>query len=128
VAVDNRKYHTDLLDFGPGLFIGWLTSLVGDELGVEEKGVLDEEACELLVDGERVGLAPLEFGVMQYLQEHEGEVVKRFSLLEDVWGYDSYVSGSNVVDAKIRSLRKKLGVFASMIETVSGMGYRFRRR
>ena len=127
MEVDNRKYHTDFLDFGPGLFTGWLTSLVGDELGVEEEGVLDEEACELLVDGERIGLTRLEFGVMQYLQEHEGEVVKRYSLLENVWGYDSYVSGSNVVDAKIRSLRKKLGVLAHMIETVSGMGYRFRR-
>jgi hypothetical protein len=127
VELDGRKYYTDVLDFGPGLFNGWLTSLVGDELGIAEEDVLDEEACELLVDGERVGLTPLEFGVMRYLYEHEGEVVKRFALLEDVWGYESYVSGSNVVDSKIRALRRKLGEHAPMIETVSGMGYRFRR-
>ncbi len=127
VDLDDRTYHTDVLDFGAGLFSGWLTRLVGDDLGVAEEEILDEDACELLVDGERVGLTPLEFGVMRYLNEHEGEVVKRFSLLEDVWGYDSYVSGSNIVDSKIRALRKKLGGYAPMIETVSGMGYRFRR-
>ncbi len=54
-------------------------------------------------------------------------MVRRVALIEDVWGYDHYVGGSNVVDARIRSLRKKLGVHAPMIETVTGMGYRFSR-
>lgn len=40
--------------------------------------------------------------------------------------YDAPVRGSNVVDAAIRSLRKKLGAHASAIETVKGFGYRFR--
>ena len=69
----------------------------------------------------------LEFGVMRYLHEQRGQVVRRVALIEDVWGYDHYVGGSNVVDARIRSLRKKLGVHAPMIETVTGMGYRFSR-
>jgi DNA-binding response OmpR family regulator len=43
-----------------------------------------------------------------------------------VWGY-KYEGGSNVVDAVIRSLRKKLREKASLIETVSGMGYRFHK-
>jgi hypothetical protein len=127
IELDGQKYHTDVLDFGPGLFEGWLTNLGGDELGVEEEDVLDEEACELVVESERVSLTPLEYGVMRYLQQHKGEVVRRVALIEDVWGYDSYAGGSNVVDAKIRSLRKKLGVYAPMIETVTGMGYRFSR-
>jgi DNA-binding response OmpR family regulator len=63
---------------------------------------------------------------MQHLNQHEGEVVKRITLLEEVWGYDRF-SGSNVVDSKIRSIRKKLGDYAPMIETVSGIGYRFKR-
>jgi DNA-binding response OmpR family regulator len=63
---------------------------------------------------------------MHYLEQHEGDIVRRTSLLENVWGYGNY-SGSNVVDTKIRSLRKKLGDYAQVIETVSGMGYRFRR-
>lgn len=52
-------------------------------------------------------------------------MVNRISLLQDVWGY-SYQGGSNVVEAVIRSLRKKLGSRASMIETVRGSGYRLR--
>ena len=105
---------------------GWLTSLVGLELGVEQEDVLDVGARELVVDGRRIGLTPLEFGVMRYLYQREGEVVTRISLLEDVWGYD-YTGGSNVVDARMASLRKKLGQRAAMIETVPGTGYRFRR-
>jgi DNA-binding response OmpR family regulator len=62
---------------------------------------------------------------MHYLYEREGKVVTRASLVQDVWGY-SYVGGSNVVDVVIRSLRKKLGDRSSMIETVTGAGYRFR--
>ena len=55
----------------------------------------------------------------------EGAGIK--SLLENVWGYGDYSGASNVVDTKIRSLRKKMKEYARMIETVSGMGYRFRR-
>ncbi len=125
VELDGQQYHSAMLDFGPELFSGWLTSLVGLELGVEQEDVLDVEARELVLDGQRIGLTPLEFGVMRYLHQREGEVVTRISLLEDVWGYD-YTGGSNVVDARVASLRKKLGEHAEMIETVPGAGYRLR--
>lgn len=46
--------------------------------------------------------------MLHYLYEHEGKAVTRVSLLEEVWGY-SYMGGSNVVEAAIRALRKKLG-------------------
>ena len=76
--------------------------------------------------GDRIGLTPLEYGVMAYLCDNEGKAVARTDLLDEVWGYQVDV-GSNVVDARILSLRKKLGQRASMIETVSGVGYRLRR-
>jgi hypothetical protein len=126
VDMDGRAYHTCLLDFGPALFNGWITSLVGREIGIEEEDILDVEACALVIDGKQIGLTPLELGVMQHLEQHEGEVVKRVTLLENVWGYDKF-SGSNVVDTKISSIRKKLGDYAPMIETVSGIGYRFKK-
>jgi DNA-binding response OmpR family regulator len=44
--------------------------------------------------------------------------------VQAVWGR-AFV-GSNVVDASVRSLRKKLGAHAGAIETVKGFGYRFR--
>ena len=82
-------------------------------------------ARELVLDEQRVGLTPLEFGVMQYLTERAGKAVSRADLLADVWGYD-YEGGSNVVDVVVRSLRKKLGERATMIEAARGTGYRLR--
>jgi DNA-binding winged helix-turn-helix (wHTH) protein len=46
-------------------------------------------------------------------------------LLNDVWGL-KYNSGGNVVDAIVASLRKKLGAFAEVIETVHGHGYLYK--
>jgi hypothetical protein len=128
VEFDGAVYHSAVLDFGPSSVDGWLTWLAGSELGVEdeEDALLDVAARELVIDGQRTPLTRLEFEVLDYLRQHEGQVVKRISLLQDVWGYD-YQGGSNVVEAIIRSLRKKLGSRASMIETVRGVGYRFRR-
>jgi len=125
VKLDDTTYHTAMLDFGPASVDGWLAGLVAAELGVEEGGILDIDARELVLEGQRIALTPLEFGVMHYLYQHEGKAVTRISLLEYVWGY-TYEGGSNVVDEVVRSLRKKLGEQASVIETVRGVGYRFR--
>ncbi len=124
LEIDGGNYYTMILDFGPLSVDGWLARVVSAELGVEED-ILDMDARELVVDGQRVGLTRLEFEVMLYLYRREGKVVSRMSLLEDVWGY-SYEGGSNVVDSVVRQLRKKLGEKASSVETVSGVGYRFR--
>ena len=72
----------------------------------------------------RVALTKLEFEVFKYLFERPGAVVERASLLRDVWGYD-YAGGSNVIEALVKSLRRKLGDRAAAIETVRGVGYRF---
>jgi hypothetical protein len=128
VELDGRSYQMALLDFGPGSVDGWLANLVAAELKPTDETavVLDVESHELVVDGQRVGLSKLEFAVLRYLAEREGKAVPRGDLLEDVWGY-SYDGGSNVVDVIVRSLRKKLGVRASALETVTKVGYRFRR-
>lgn len=56
------------------------------------------------------------------LAERAGSVVSRDELLDEVWR--SRNTGSNVVDAVVRLLRKKLGPYASELETVRGHGYR----
>jgi hypothetical protein len=119
-------YHSAMLDFGPSSVDGWLARLVAAELGVEEDGLLDSAARELVLKGRRVGLTRLEFGVMEFLQQRAGEAVPRSSLLSSVWE-QRYNGGGNVVDVVIRSLRKKLGEKASLIQTVHGVGYRLRR-
>ena len=126
VQLDGKQCFSAVLDFGSSLVGGWLSSLVDAEIGIEPDDFFDMEARELIIDGRRVGLTPLEFEVMNYLYQRDGKVCTRTSLLNDVWGY-KYEGGSNVVDAAIRSLRKKLSEKASLIETVSGMGYRFHK-
>ena len=125
VKLDGVSYNIIMLDMGPASTDGWIAGLVAAELGVEEGGILDIDARELVLDGQRVTLTPLEFGVIHYLYQHSGKAVSRASLIENVWGY-SGDGGSNVIDTVILSLRKKLGERSSLIETVRGVGYRFR--
>lgn len=125
VEEKGEVYHSALLDFGPASVDGWLARLVASELGVDEGGVLDCAARELVIDGTRVGLTKLEFSVMEYLSRRSGEAVSRADFLENVWG-QAFHGGSNVIDAVIRGLRKKLGNRAGLLETVQGVGYRLR--
>jgi hypothetical protein len=126
LEVEAAKHELLVLDMGPGSVDGWLAGLVAHELGIEHADILDVDARELVLDGHRVSLTQLEFGVLQYLVDHEGKVASRIALECEVWG-DDYHGGSNVVDVVVKSLRKKLGDQAAMIETVHGTGYRLRR-
>jgi Transcriptional regulatory protein, C terminal len=125
VEIDGRAYHGLVLDFGPSSVDGWLTRIAAAELGLPEDDLLDVRRRQLLVDGQRIDLTSLEFEVLHYLRQHEGATVPRYALLTDVWGYQADI-GSNVVEAVVHALRKKLGARASMIETVRGVGYRLR--
>jgi len=126
LEVESARHELLVLDMGPGSVDGWLAGLVAHELGIERADLLDVDARELVLDGHRVSLTQLEFGVMQYLVDNEGKVASRIALESEVWG-DDYHGGSNVVDVVVRSLRKKLGDQAAVIETVHGTGYRLRR-
>ncbi len=128
IEVGGQTLYSVMLDMGPGSVDAWLTEMVGAEITAEEvesSKVLDVDAHELILASGRVGLTSLEFGVMQYLQEHPGKAVGRYDLMEAVWGYRN-PTASNVVDVVVRSLRQKLGGEASSVETVRGTGYRYR--
>lgn len=126
VAMDGRTYHSAVLDFGPDSVDGWLAGLAAAELGIpREDGLLDRGARELVVDGRRTGLTPLEFGVLAYLCDREGRAVSRDELLREVWRTD-YTGWSNKVDAVIAGIRHKLGRHAPRVQTVTGVGYRYR--
>jgi len=125
INLDGRIYYSAMLDFGTSSVDGWLARLVAAELGVIASQMLDVDARELVIDDARVQLTRLEFAVFRYLREREGKAVARENLIRDVWGH-KYDVGSNVVDAVIKSLRKKLGKKSDLIETVAGCGYKFR--
>ena len=126
IEVGGQQRFSAMLDFGPGSVDGWIANLVAAELGIAEDRLLDATTHELLLDGSRVALTPLEYGVVSMLESREGEGVSRQALLEQVWGHN-HDGSSNVVDAVVRGLRKKCGASAGMFETVRGVGYRLRR-
>ena len=125
MELQGTPYKTMVSDFGPQLVLGWMAGLVDAQLGITPSVVLRVESRELIVDNQRIGLTPLEFDLLHYLVQHEGKAVTRDELLNAVWGYD-YDGGSNVVDAMVRSLRKKMSGYASCIETVARVGYKLR--
>ena len=76
--------------------------------------------------GQRIDLTKTEYDLLLHFISSDGSVLTRESLLDTVWGLQFY-GGSNLVDAHIKSLRKKLkdsAVAPKYIVTVRGAGYR----
>jgi DNA-binding response OmpR family regulator len=92
-----------------------------------KSSLLDEQARELVINGSRIALTPLEFGVLAYLVARPNKAVARYELVEGVWGYGKEASTSNVVETVVRSIRQKLGTHRDELETVRGVGYRYRQ-
>ena len=75
------------------------------------------------VDGETVALTYKEFELLHLFLSHIGVVFSREKLLNAVWGVD-YYGETRTVDMHIKTLRKKLGKYGSLIKTVISVGYR----
>jgi two-component system phosphate regulon response regulator PhoB len=86
---------------------------------------LDREAHRVWVDGDEVGLTALEFRLLGTFLERRGRVQSRDTLLSDVWGMSPEVT-TRTVDTHVKRLREKLGPAGAYIETLRGVGYRFR--
>ena len=86
---------------------------------------LDVAAHKAEVDGEAVDLTATEFRLLRLLIEREGRVQDRTQLLETVWRAQPDIQ-TRTVDMHVQRLRTKLGRAGPCIETVRGVGYRFR--
>jgi len=86
---------------------------------------LDKDAHRVWVNGEEVILTALEFKLLAAFIARKGRVQSRDALLSDVWGIDAEVT-TRTVDTHVKRLREKLGELGSYIETLRGVGYRFR--
>ncbi len=87
---------------------------------------IDEKKMTVEKSGHRIELTKLEYDLLLHFVSSDGSVMSRERLLEMVWGVQ-FFGGSNVVDAHIKSLRKKLKDRAAepqYIATVRGAGYR----
>ena len=80
---------------------------------------------EVRVNDDPVQLTFTEFGILHYLARRPGWVFTRSQIVDEVRGEDYYVTDRSV-DVQIVGLRKKLGPAGEYIETVRGVGYRFK--
>lgn len=91
--------------------------------------MIDEAQHAVTLHGQPVELTAREFALLLALARHPGRVFTRPQLLERVWG-DAYYD-EHVVDVHIGNLRKKVETDLAhprYLETVRGVGYRFRRK
>jgi DNA-binding response OmpR family regulator len=88
--------------------------------------VVDFARRQVFVEGQTVSMTLHEYDVLAALIEHAGEVVTR----QELAARTSSVAApeSNIVDVHVSHIREKLGAHAGAIETVRGVGYRFRAR
>ena len=86
--------------------------------------VVDIARHEVLVDGAPVVFTATQLKLLHHLASHPGRVFTREQLLARAVGPDVVVTDRNV-DVHLRAIRQKLGPYASEIETVRGVGYRF---
>lgn len=102
--------------------------------GYEEKSPKFYDDGQLKIDyadfsvtcqGQSVKLTRKEFALLAILTRNKGRVAPREQLLDQVWGLE-YYGEARTLDVHISGLRKKLGPCGGCIETVIGIGYRFR--
>jgi two-component system phosphate regulon response regulator PhoB len=86
---------------------------------------IDPARHEVTVKGKPVQLTFTEFKILHALAKRPGYVFTRYQIVDSIHGSD-YLVTDRAVDVQIVSLRKKLGMCSKYIETVRGVGYRFR--
>lgn len=101
----DEKSNDDLLDFG--------------SLKIEVS------KCKVIVEKEEVQLTSTEFKILSMLALKPGHVFTREQFINNIQGENIFVTG-RTIDTHIAGLRKKIGAAANMIETIRGIGYRFK--
>ena len=86
---------------------------------------IDENNFQAKLKGKSVDLTKTEFSLLLELVKAKGRLKTREALLGAVWGFESY-GDSRTIDTHFSRLRQKLGKFGERIETVRGVGFRFR--
>ncbi|MHB8338375.1 MAG: response regulator transcription factor [Ignavibacteriaceae bacterium] len=87
--------------------------------------VIDREQYVVYLNGKEKVFPRKEFELLYYLANNPGKVFSRDTLLKDVWGTDVFVV-DRTVDVHIRKIREKLDKNFDLIETIKGVGYRFK--
>lgn len=86
--------------------------------------LIDQDNHTVTLDGQKLSLTFSEFRLLELLASRPGKVFTRNQIIEHGFGNDYYVTDRSV-DVKIVGLRKKLGKYENMIETIRSVGYKF---
>jgi len=86
---------------------------------------IDVDQHAVKVNGREVEFTAKEFALLKFLAENKAKVFSRVKLLDTVWGIDAEIE-TRTVDVHIRRLRKKLGSAGKHIQTLRGVGYKFK--
>lgn len=98
---------------------------VKKDILMAEGVAVDIPKHKVTVKDKPVDLTQMEFKLLVTLVERRGRVQTRERLLSDVWDMDSNID-TRTIDTHVKRLREKLGKAGSFIETVRGLGYKFR--
>jgi len=97
----------------------------GEEVITRQGVTIDRVKYRATLHGDPIDLTPSEFRLLETLIRQPGRAFDRTELVDSALGSDAMVL-ERTIDVHIRSLRKKFGDHADLIETVRGVGYRFR--
>lgn len=86
--------------------------------------IIDYQGRKVTIDNKIVNLTPKEYELLIYFIENKGIAISRERLLNTIWGYDFY-GDDRTVDTHIKMLRKSLGKYGKLIETVRKVGYKY---
>lgn len=105
------------------------------ELSKETKGdddtldfgmmTIEVSKCRVMVEEDEINLTSTEFKILSMLAQKPGHVFTREQFINNIQGENIFVTG-RTIDTHIAGLRKKIGPAANMIETIRGIGYRFK--
>ncbi|MEK9158313.1 MAG: two-component system response regulator RppA [Patescibacteria group bacterium] len=101
--------------------------LLPNELNVQDLH-LDSVTRKVTKKGQEVNLTLKEFNLLEYLMRNPDRVLTREQITDHLWDF-AFDSFSNVVDAHIKNLRKKIGDSDNekILETIRGVGYRIKK-
>ena len=86
---------------------------------------IDPRRHRVLVEGETVELTATEFKILAFLAKRPGWVFTRYQIVDGIRGAN-YPVTERAIDVQVVALRRKLGSAGQLIETVRGVGYRFK--
>lgn len=86
---------------------------------------IDVEKYKVKINNKEIFFPRKEFQLLHFLASNPDKVLKRETLLKEIWGNDVYVI-DRTIDVHIRKVREKLGKHSEIIETIKGVGYRFK--